>query len=127
MRARILATDAGQFWGRGCRVFFGLRMQGDSEPRMQGIFWATDEHGFSRMELVCCLLSVVCCLLSVVCCLLCVVCCLLWVVCRAMAPLAPGRGEGPGVRGEDPLVRVCRSSGFSPSSAWRGWFSGVFF
>ena len=40
-----------------------------------------------------------------------------------MAPLAPGRGEGPGVRGEDPLVRVCRSLG----SAWQGCFSGVFF
>ncbi len=45
----------------------------------------------------------------------------------SMSPLAPGRGEGLGVRGEVPLVRVCRNSGFSPRSAWRGWFSGVFF
>jgi len=58
---RGIATDAGEDSRRGCRAFFGLRMQGDAEPRMQGFFWATDEHGFSRMELVCCVLSVVCC------------------------------------------------------------------
>ena len=44
-----------------------------------------------------------------------------------IAPLAPGRGEGSGVRGELPLIRVCRSLGFSPRSAWRGCFSGMFF
>ena len=49
------------------------------------------------------------------------------VVKSAVAPLAPGRGEGPGGRGEDPLVRVCRSSGFSPNAVLPGvLFRGVF-
>ena len=51
----------------------------------------------------------------------------------AFAPAGPDSVPDPSARGpfavggENPLVRVCRSLGFSPSSAWRGWFSGVFF